>query len=103
MDTECSITILSTSGEVQLTEWSDDDAELIWQLPEVQPDMAVLYVPCGHGRSTNLLVARGVRMTGLDPTPAVLEPARKDAVDCGVHVAYVEGGMRRLKWPEAFD
>jgi cyclopropane fatty-acyl-phospholipid synthase-like methyltransferase len=34
---------------------AESDAELIWRLLELQPDMEVLDLACGHGRITNRL------------------------------------------------
>lgn len=85
-------------------EQSDEEVELIWRLLELAPGLEVLDLACGHGRIANRLAARGARVTGLDATPAFLERARADAVARGVEVAYVEGDVRSLPWPEpSFD
>jgi ubiquinone/menaquinone biosynthesis C-methylase UbiE len=64
----------------------------------------VLDVPCGHGRHSNLLAARGFRVTGLDATAVFLEHARTEASALGVDVTYVQGDMRSLPWAESsFD
>ncbi|MGH7686804.1 MAG: class I SAM-dependent methyltransferase [Candidatus Dormibacteria bacterium] len=59
---------------------------------------AVLDVPCGHGRITNLLAERGYEMTGLDASSLFLDTARADAASYGMAVTYVEGDMRSLPW-----
>lgn len=79
---------------------SDGDAELIWQLLELDAGSDVLDVPCGHGRITSRLAGRGARATGLDATPRFLEIARADAVAAGLEIEYVEGDMRSLPWPD---
>jgi SAM-dependent methyltransferase len=84
-------------------ERSDSDAELIWNLLELQPGMEVLDLACGHGRIANRLAQRGARVTGLDATPGFLARARRDAAKLGVEADYVEGDMRSLPWSDRFD
>jgi ubiquinone/menaquinone biosynthesis C-methylase UbiE len=59
---------------------------------------AILDVPCGHGRITNLLANRGYAMTGLDASQLFLDKARADATDQRVEVDYILGDMRELPW-----
>jgi ubiquinone/menaquinone biosynthesis C-methylase UbiE len=84
-------------------ELSDRQAELIWNLLELETGMAVLDLACGHGRISNRLAERGAQVTGLDATSLFLERARADAADGGVEVEYVEGDMRALPWDGRFD
>jgi SAM-dependent methyltransferase len=84
-------------------EASDTQCDLIWRLLELEPEMEVLDLACGHGRIANRLAAKGVRVTGLDATPLFLERARADAAARGVQVEYVEGDMRELPWEARFD
>jgi SAM-dependent methyltransferase len=84
-------------------EASEGEAELVWELLGLSRGSEVLDLACGHGRIANRLAARGVRVTGLDATPAFLELARADAAARGVEVEYVEGDMRELPWSERFD
>jgi SAM-dependent methyltransferase len=84
-------------------ELSDTQADVIWRLLELEPDLEVLDLACGHGRIANRLAERGARLTGLDATPLFLERARADAERRGVAVEYVEGDMRQLPWRERFD
>ncbi|MGH8899508.1 MAG: SAM-dependent methyltransferase [Egibacteraceae bacterium] len=86
-----------------LAKVTDAEAERIWRLLELEPGMAVLDVPCGHGRIANRIAARGCCVTGLDATPQFLDLARRDAAERGVEVTYVHGDMRALEWTEAFD
>ena len=79
------------------------EAELIWQLLEMEPGMEVLDLACGHGRIANPLAVRGCQVTGLDATPLFLDRARRDAADRGVAVTYIEGDMRDLPWTGRFD
>jgi SAM-dependent methyltransferase len=84
-------------------EASDMQADLIWRLFELEPDMELLDLACGHGRIANRLAAKRARVTGLDATPLFLERARADAAARGVDVEYVEGDMRELPWEGRFD
>ena len=89
--------------DVLRDEQSDLEAELIWRLLELEPEMEVLDLACGHGRIANRLAERGARVTGLDATPLFLDRARADAEARGVDVDYVEGDMRELPWESRFD
>jgi SAM-dependent methyltransferase len=84
-------------------ELSDRQAELLWTLLELEPEMDVLDLACGHGRIANRLAAQGARVVGLDATPLFLERARADADARGVRVEYVEGDMRDVPWEGRFD
>ena len=84
-------------------EASDGQADLIWQLFELEPGVELLDLACGHGRIANRLAAKGARVMGLDATPLFLERARADAAARRVEVEYVEGDMRELPWEGRFD
>jgi SAM-dependent methyltransferase len=80
-----------------------DAVGLIWRLLELKPEMSLLDLCCGHGSITNLLAARGCRVTGLDSSAIFLDRARADAGAASVNVDYVAGDMRQLPWSERFD
>ncbi len=82
---------------------SDEETEVILGLGGLQPGMAVLDAPCGHGRIANRLAAHGLLVTGLDSSGLFLDVARKDAADRGVDVEYVEGDLREIPWESRFD
>ncbi|MGE5135633.1 MAG: SAM-dependent methyltransferase [Gemmatimonadota bacterium] len=86
-----------------LEERGDAETELLWQLLDLRPGMAVLDLACGHGRIANRLAQRGCVVTGLDATPLFLEHARRDAAARGVAVDYLHGDMRELPWQGRFD
>ena len=52
---------------------SDADVDLIWRIGNLEPDMDVLDLACGHGRIANRLAQRGCRVTGLDAASAFLD------------------------------
>lgn len=87
----------------RLEKVSQVDTDWIWKLLELQPQMEVLDLGCGHGRIANRLAERGCRVTGLDLSPTFLKRAREDAAALGVTVDYVHGDMRDLTWTRRFD
>lgn len=89
--------------EILTPERSDAETEAIVDLGGLQPGMAVLDAPCGHGRIANRLATRGLNVTGLDSSALFLDVARKDAADRGVPVEYVEGDLREMTFDGRFD
>jgi SAM-dependent methyltransferase len=61
----------------------------------------VLDVPCGGGRISFELAARGYRITGVDQSPEFLEHAR--AADTEGSIEWQQRDMRDLPWPGRFD
>jgi SAM-dependent methyltransferase len=90
-------------AELLTPERTAADVALIWKLLELEPQLELLDLACGHGRIANALAERGERVTGLDATPLFLELARADASKRGVEVEYVDGDMRSLPWSGRFD
>ena len=56
----------------------------------------VLALACGTGRYANELARAGLEVTGLDLSSAMLERAKRKAVDDGLSVRYELGDMRRF-------
>jgi SAM-dependent methyltransferase len=86
-----------------LEQRSDADVETILGLLELPDGAELLDVPCGHGRISNRLAARGLRVTGVDRSPRFLDLARERAAAAGVEVEYLEGDMRELPFEGRFD
>ncbi|MBI4346412.1 MAG: class I SAM-dependent methyltransferase [Elusimicrobia bacterium] len=63
----------------------------------------VLDLCCGAGRHAVLLAERGLRVTGLDIQPGLLEAARATAARRGVELELVRGDARRLRYRARFD
>jgi SAM-dependent methyltransferase len=79
------------------------EVDVVGRLLDLEPEMTVLDVGCGHGALANGLAALGCRVTGLDSSRVFLDRARADAEALGVDVEYVEGDMRSLPWTDRFD
>jgi SAM-dependent methyltransferase len=77
-------------------------AEIVDTL-KLHPGMRVLDAPCGHGRLTNLLAARGLSMVGADLTELFLDKARQDAAQLGVEVDYRRLDVREMAFKREFD
>jgi len=86
-----------------LEKMSDGDTDRLWHLLELQPEMEILDLGCGHGRIANRLARRGCRVTGLDLSETFLRRARRDAAAAGVTVEYLHGDMRDMTWSRRFD
>jgi SAM-dependent methyltransferase len=80
-----------------------DAVGLIWRLLELEPEMSLLDLCCGHGTIANALASRGCRVTGLDSSTIFLDRARADADAASVSVEYVAGDMRQIPWVDRFD
>ena len=64
-------------------------------------DEAVLEIACGTGRITLPLAQQGIRITGLDRSPEMLQIARQKSKGLP-HVRWVEGDMRTFDLGEQF-
>jgi 2-polyprenyl-3-methyl-5-hydroxy-6-metoxy-1,4-benzoquinol methylase len=89
--------------EPMLSERTGDEVEQIAGLLELEAGAEILDCPCGHGRISNALAARGFRVAGIDASELFLARARADAEARGLEVEYVQGDMRSLPWSERFD
>jgi SAM-dependent methyltransferase len=79
------------------------EAGAIERLLELETGATVLDVPCGDGRLSVELAARGYSLTGVDITPEFLDRARRGASDRGVELVLHERDMRDLLWQDEFD
>jgi SAM-dependent methyltransferase len=78
---------------------SDSDTAEILGLLDLPAGSSILDAPCGHGRIASRLTAAGMKVTGVDITPAYLELARDHPGD----VTYVQGDLRQLPVDGPFD
>ena len=81
------------------------EAEEVVETLGLRPGDRVLDAPCGHGRISNLLAARGIVVVGVDASGLSLQKAKTDAANAGVTVDYRAGDLRDLPLGpnESFD
>jgi SAM-dependent methyltransferase len=77
------------------------EADFAEQALQVAPPARLLDVPCGGGRHSLALAARGYGMTGVDISPVFLAAARSGPA--AARVAWEQRDMRDLPWPQTFD
>lgn len=79
------------------------EADFIEGVLALQPGAKVLDVPCGEGRLSIELAARGHQLTGLDFNPPVVAKARERAAERKVSADFRVGDMRKLAFGPEFD
>jgi len=82
-------------------EHTEREATLIANALQVPAGSELLDVPCGGGRLSLALAARGYRMTGVDLSPEFL--AHAGAADRSAAIEWEHRDMRDLPWTERFD
>jgi SAM-dependent methyltransferase len=63
----------------------------------------LLDVPCGEGRLSRALAARGAEVTGIDRTATLVEAARSAAAEKNLACQFLQRDMRDLPWTGVFD
>lgn len=93
--------------EAQLRQWTDEDnraaADKIERAMKLHSGSTVLDVPCGDGRISLELAARGHQVTGVDITHRFLDEARRKATDRGLSARFERGDMRDLAFEAEFE
>jgi SAM-dependent methyltransferase len=84
-------------------EMTRGEADSIEKALELKPDARVLDAPCGDGRHSIELAARGYRVTGVDLSGEFLQAAREASAARRLAVAWEHRDMRDLAWEAAFD
>lgn len=79
------------------------EVDFIEQALQLPPGGTVLDVPCGHGRHSLELAARGFHVTGVDISTDFLNAAHKQAADRAAEVRWEQRDMRDLPWTGEFD
>ena len=79
------------------------DVDFIESRLGLSPGSRLLDVPCGSGRHTLALAARGHRVTGVDISTEAIEHARRAAAAAGLDVALRVAEMRDLPRDAPFD
>jgi SAM-dependent methyltransferase len=79
------------------------DADFLWTKLQLGPGARVLDVPCGAGRLTLPLAARGCAATGIDISQEFVDAAREAAAARGLTATFVRADMRDLPDDGGFD
>lgn len=85
-----------------------DAAEELFRRHATGPTHTVLDLGCGTGTHALIFARRGYAVTGVDRSPAMLDIARRKAVDAaarlaGTPPAFVEGDVRTVQLGRTFD
>lgn len=97
------------AGGQSFTGWEGDisteeEVAVIVKLLEVKHGGSLLDVACGYGRHDLLFAGRyGLKVTGIDISPGLIENAKRFAKEQGLKIAYEVRHGRELKWQEEFD
>jgi SAM-dependent methyltransferase len=88
---------------VAAPEWTAADVAFIEERLGLARGSRILDVPCGSGRHTLALAARGHHVTGVDISREAIDHARRAAVEAGVDVELVVADMREIPRDGSFD
>jgi SAM-dependent methyltransferase len=81
---------------------TEEEATFIQESIGAPPSAWILDVPCGGGRHSRALAARGYDVTGVDISEQFLDAARAHPVAGPGSVTWVLGEMRDLPWHEQY-
>jgi len=88
------------------------EADFLVKVLQCEKGSHLLDVPCGHGRLSLALAARGYRLTGVDISEEFIEeartcvldrPAHAGGTDSLPHVEFILGDMSRLEGEAIYD
>jgi SAM-dependent methyltransferase len=84
-------------------EQNQNEANFIEESLQVAPPAKLLDVPCGGGRHSQILAARGYNMTGVDISVEFLRAAQAQPALQAGKVTWENREMRDLPWPLRFQ
>jgi SAM-dependent methyltransferase len=84
-------------------EAADAEADFVERHLGLKPGSRIVDVPCGSGRHTLALAARGHHVTGLDISAEAIAYARRAAADAQLDVELVLADMREVPRAGAYD
>jgi SAM-dependent methyltransferase len=107
----CGVRSRQADDKVCLMDWGvghyEHLAEVLRPAAEVvvgqlapRPDEVVLDLGCGTGNAASIAASRGARVTGVDPSPRLLDVARADAAAAGLDIAFSIGDAASLPVPD---
>ena len=79
------------------------EADFIEKHLQVVPGGKILDVPCGNGRLSFELVARGFQLTGVDIASEFIAEAQEKSAEGGQSIELHTREMRDLPWAEEFE
>lgn len=82
---------------------AEEHADLLCRLLDVRPGQRVLDVGCGAGRHARALAHRGLRVTGVDLSPVLLEEARDRSPGVPGAPTYILWDARDLPFRSQFE
>jgi SAM-dependent methyltransferase len=88
--------------DVYMGAFADGDCLAFYEQQVARYGQPVLELACGTGRLLIPLTERGVRITGLDLSPAMLAHAADKAAARGATIRAVQGDMRRFRLRRKF-
>ena len=84
-------------------EQSRAEADFIQKVFKLPAGSRLLDVPCGNGRLSFELTARGYEVTGVDFSHEFIQEARSRATRKQLKISFEERDMRDLPWTDHFD
>ncbi|MCX8173638.1 MAG: class I SAM-dependent methyltransferase [Thermoplasmata archaeon] len=79
-------------------------ADVNWFLESLQPEMNVLEIGCGNGKTYLALRKHGIAVLGVDISEEALAILARNAAALGLHAATEIGDARKLRFPDrSFD
>lgn len=94
---------MDVQGQNKTEAQTGAEAAFIQKALHLESGAKLLDVPCGAGRHSVELTARGYRVTGVDLTAPFLQEAQRRAMDRRVEVRWERRDMRDLQWTGEFD
>jgi SAM-dependent methyltransferase len=79
------------------------EADFIQKHLQVSPGAKLLDVPCGNGRLSLELAARGFQLTGVDIASEFIDEAKSGSSKNKLEVEWHNQDMRALPWSQEFD
>jgi SAM-dependent methyltransferase len=84
-------------------EATESEADFLQKHLRLSPGSRVLDAPCGAGRLSLALAARGAIVTGVDISEEFLAAARRSSEGRGLAISWRQSDMRDLPWSGDFD